>query len=51
MATPKLCVLLDMSVAVALRTGAALVGFTASTGEQWQSHEIVNWQFCETHTC
>jgi len=43
---------ISLKYALKLQTGKAYVGFTASTGDMWQNHDIVEWEFkvCDCHT-
>ena len=47
--SPTLSVPMSLSAFLKLDRGAAWVGFTASTGDSYQSHEITSWSFLE-HT-
>ena len=44
---PILAIPINLSAVLDLREGTAWVGFTASTGRQFQKHDIVSWKFCE----
>lgn len=51
-ATPLLCVPLDVTAALDLAGGAALVGFTAANGGGgWAAHDVLEWSFCEGGGC
>ena len=45
--SPLFCLPIDLTSLLDLDSGQALVGFTASTGQQWQTHDILQWRFCE----
>uniref|UniRef100_A0A7S1MTS5 Legume lectin domain-containing protein n=1 Tax=Hemiselmis andersenii TaxID=464988 RepID=A0A7S1MTS5_HEMAN len=38
---------ISLKYALRLETGKAYVGFTASTGDMWQNHDILSWEFKE----
>ncbi len=48
---PILAIPLNLSVLLDLPESLAYVGFTASTGEKWQKHDILNWHWCDTIHC
>lgn len=41
---------MSLKYALKLTDGKAYVGFTASTGEMWQNHDILDWEFKEYFT-
>jgi len=41
----------NLSVLMDLPQGYAYAGFTASTGEKWQKHDLLNWQWCDYDNC
>ncbi len=48
-AKPVLAIPINLSAVLELREGTAWAGFTASTGRQFQKHDIISWQFCEDY--
>jgi hypothetical protein len=46
-ARPILAIPINLSSVLDLREGTAWAGFTASTGRQFQKHDIISWKFCE----
>ena len=51
-AKPLLAMPINLSVLLKLRDGTAYAGFTASTGRQFQKHDVISWTFCENYkTC
>jgi hypothetical protein len=47
MSGPALTVPMNMGAFLDLEGGMAWVGFTASTGESYQNHEVLSWVFYE----
>lgn len=43
--SPRLTVATDLTKTLALSDGTALVGFTSSTFNAWENHDIVSWRF------
>lgn len=51
-AKPLLAMPINLSKLLKLRDGTAYAGFTASTGRQFQKHDVIGWTFCENYrTC
>jgi len=48
---PDLSIPLNLSVLLDLPDGMAYVGFTASTGAQWENHDILKWEWCSASGC
>jgi hypothetical protein len=48
---PILAVPVNLSVLLDLPEGRAYAGFTASTGEKWEKHDIINWLWCDFDNC
>jgi len=48
---PLVCVPLNIHATMPLINNQAIVGFTASTGRQWQATDILSWKFCESGEC
>lgn len=44
---PILAIPINLSVALNLPQSLAYVGFTASTGTKWETHDILNWEWNE----
>ena len=44
-AKPLLAMPINLSVLLKLRDGTAYAGFTASTGRQFQKHDVISWTF------
>jgi len=51
LANPKVCVPFNIYSLMPLIDNQAIIGFTASTGRQWQVAEIKSWRFCESGEC
>ncbi len=49
--TPVLTVPLDLTTRLSLDSGKAWVGFTASTGGAWETHDVLSWAFSNTGAC
>jgi hypothetical protein len=47
---PLLALPVNLSLLLDLPDSLAYVGFTASTGRQWQKHEIERWEWCDSDT-
>jgi Bacterial lectin len=46
------CIPIDLKHALGLLGGQSYVGFTSSTHtDSWQSHQIMQWKFCESSEC
>jgi len=43
--SPLVCFPFDLHGALSLSAGQAYIGFTASTGTSWQTHDILSWSF------
>ncbi len=48
---PLQCLPINLQAMMPLINNQAIVGFTATTGRQWQAHDILSWKFCESGTC
>jgi hypothetical protein len=48
---PILAIPINLSVLLDLPQSLAYVGFTGSTGKRWETHEIINWSWCDTGDC
>jgi len=48
---PLLAMPINLNIAMRLREGTAFVGFTASTGNTWEKHDILAWYCCEEPPC
>ena len=48
-AKPLLAMPINLSALLKLRDGTAYAGFTASTGRQFQKHDVIRWTFCENY--
>ena len=44
---PLLAMPINLSVVMKLKEGLAYAGFTSSTGNAWQKHDILSWNLCE----
>jgi hypothetical protein len=42
---PTLTILINLATTLSLDNGQAWVGFTASTGNEWENHDILSWAF------
>jgi len=49
--TPILAIPINLSVLLDLPQSLAYVGFTGSTGIRWETHDILNWSWCDTGDC
>ena len=49
--TPILSIPLNLSVLLSLPESLAYVGFTASTGANWEKHDILHWHWCDSSEC
>ena len=47
---PTLAIPLNLSVLLNLPDSMAYIGFTASTGANWENHDILNWKWYEPST-
>lgn len=48
---PTLVIPLNLSLLLHIPRGLAYVGFTASTGSKWQTHDLLNWHWCDSIDC
>ncbi|TMW55460.1 hypothetical protein Poli38472_010342 [Pythium oligandrum] len=48
---PLLAIPINLAVALRLTSDQAYVGFTASTGNSWQKHDILGWYYCTQPPC
>lgn len=48
---PTLAIPLNLSVLLDFPDSVAYVGFTAATGLQWQRHDIISWNWCDSNGC
>lgn len=51
MTTPLIVFPINLSIALDLPEGDAIVGFTSSTGRAWEKHDILFWLFCNLNGC
>mmetsp|Transcript_16123 Transcript_16123/g.25137 ORF Transcript_16123/g.25137 Transcript_16123/m.25137 type:complete len:367 (-) Transcript_16123:26-1126(-) len=49
--SPVLAIPLNLSILLDLPDSIAYVGFTAATGLQWQKHDIISWNWCDSSGC
>jgi len=49
--TPTIAIPLNLSVLLDLPQSLAYVGFTASTGDNWESHDVISWDWCDSGDC
>eukprot|EP00519_Triparma_laevis_P007949 CAMPEP_0182499654 /NCGR_PEP_ID=MMETSP1321-20130603/7880_1 /TAXON_ID=91990 /ORGANISM="Bolidomonas sp., Strain RCC1657" /LENGTH=452 /DNA_ID=CAMNT_0024703889 /DNA_START=105 /DNA_END=1460 /DNA_ORIENTATION=- len=49
--TPILALPINLSLLLNLNQGLAYAGFTASTGEKWEKHDLLSWQWCDFGRC
>jgi len=47
-AEPLFAMAINLANAIPFDADQAVVGFTASTGRAWATHEILSWTFCES---
>ncbi|KAJ0401714.1 hypothetical protein ATCC90586_001507 [Pythium insidiosum] len=48
---PTLAIPLNLAATLRLAADQAYVGFTASTGDAWQKHDILGWYYCTQPPC
>jgi hypothetical protein len=48
---PIVAIPLNLSILLDLPQSMAHVGFTASTGIQWENHDILEWHWCDSANC
>jgi len=48
---PLLAIPINLSITLKLKEDLAYVGFTSSTGNSWEKHDILSWHLCEEDTC
>eukprot|EP00501_MAST-03F_sp_TOSAG23-6_P001383 GSMAST32.ASY1.ANO1.1437.1 assembled CDS len=48
---PSFAIPLNLNTALSLAEGAAYIGFTSSTGQFWEKHDIMGWYCCEEPPC
>lgn len=48
---PILAIPLNLSILLDLPQGLAYAGFTASTGEKWEKHDVIDWHWCDSIDC
>lgn len=48
---PLIAIPLNLSVLLSLPQSLAYVGFTASTGERFQTHDVLDWHWCDNVDC
>ena len=48
---PILSTPLNLSILLDLPQGLGYVGFTGSTGDRWQKHDILSWHWCDSNDC
>ncbi len=48
---PIVAIPLNLSILLDLPQSMAYVGFTASTGLKWETHDILEWQWCDSINC
>eukprot|EP00559_Dactyliosolen_fragilissimus_P007630 CAMPEP_0184858194 /NCGR_PEP_ID=MMETSP0580-20130426/3320_1 /TAXON_ID=1118495 /ORGANISM="Dactyliosolen fragilissimus" /LENGTH=210 /DNA_ID=CAMNT_0027354217 /DNA_START=802 /DNA_END=1434 /DNA_ORIENTATION=+ len=48
---PIIAIPLNLSVLLDLPQSLAYTGFTSSTGDKWEKHEILSWKWCEGSHC
>ena len=49
--TPILALPINLSLLLNLNQGLAYAGFTASTGEKGEKHDLLSWQWCDFGRC
>uniref|UniRef100_K3WJM2 Legume lectin domain-containing protein n=1 Tax=Globisporangium ultimum (strain ATCC 200006 / CBS 805.95 / DAOM BR144) TaxID=431595 RepID=K3WJM2_GLOUD len=49
--TPILAIPINLAATLRLQADEAFVGFTASTGNSWQKHDILGWYYCTQPPC
>ena len=48
---PTLALPINLSVLMHLDQGLAYAGFTGSTGDKWEKHDLLRWQWCDFGNC
>jgi hypothetical protein len=48
---PLLAIPINLSLVLNATQSLAYVGFTASTGRKWQTHDILSWDWCHSEDC
>jgi hypothetical protein len=48
---PLLAIPINLSLVLNATQSLAYVGFTASTGRKWQTHDILSWFWCHSEGC
>ena len=48
---PMLAIPINLSLLLDVPQSLAYVGFTASTGRRWETHDILNWEWCHSDGC
>lgn len=49
--SPLLAIPINLSALLSLDRGAAFAGFTSSTGDAWQKHDVLDWRWCDSDRC
>jgi len=49
--SPILSLPINLSVLLNLNQGLAYAGFTGSTGDKWEKHDLLRWQWCDFGDC
>lgn len=48
---PVLAIPINLSLLLNVTQSLAYVGFTASTGRRWETHDILSWEWCHSEGC
>ena len=48
---PILAIPMNLSLLLDVPQSLAYVGFTASTGRRWETHDILSWEWCHSDGC
>lgn len=48
---PLLAIPINLSLVLNATQSLAYVGFTASTGRKWETHDILDWEWCHSDGC
>lgn len=48
---PVLAIPINLSLLLNVTQSMAYVGFTASTGRRWETHDILSWEWCHSEGC
>jgi hypothetical protein len=48
---PLLAIPVNLSLLLNLTQSLSFVGFTASTGRKWETHDILSWDWCHNEGC